>query len=280
MKPARPSNKVVLVTGGNSGIGEVTVTELAKQGFRVYVACRPSVKTLSALARIKVQSRSDEVFFIPLDLADFDSVRACAAEFLAKEKVLDRLINNAGLAGHKGLTASGFEMTFGVCHMGHFLLTKLLMGALEKADEARVITVASMAHRHIKSIDFEKLRLPTKSPFGLLEYGVAKAANILFTKSLARQLAATNISSYCLHPGVVATDVWRKMPGVLQPLIKRFMVTAAKGAETSLYLATAPLSSLSNGGYYINSRLEASSDLSENEAVANSLWQKSENWIE
>lgn len=271
--------KVVLITGGNSGIGEVTARELARLGHKVYVACRDSQKTKDAVKRIKAGASSDDVFHIPLDLGDFESVRACAKAFLAKENTLDILVNNAGLASNKGLTKSGFEMTFGVCHMGHFLLTKLLMSALEKSDEARIINVASMMHWLASGIDMDAQTQPTKGVAGLKEYGVAKLANILFTRKLASMLQGSGITSYSLHPGAVATDVYRGMPALLQPLVKLFMLTPEQGAQTTLFLASAPVDSLKNGAYYINSKPKRTSSTARDEALADALWKQSERWL-
>ncbi|MDX1668390.1 MAG: SDR family oxidoreductase, partial [Limnobacter sp.] len=179
----------------------------------------------------------------------------------------------------KGKTKSGFETTFGVCHMGHFLLTDLLLPALKQSDEARIINVASMMHRLAKTIDLDKQTKPTQSATGLKEYGVAKLANILFTRSLAKKLEGTSITSYSLHPGAVATDVYRQLPRFLQPVIKLFMLTPEEGASTTLYLASAPVSVLQNGAYYVNSREQAPSTAGRDNELAERLWQRSEEWL-
>lgn len=280
MASENSNQRVVLITGGNSGIGEVTARELARQGCKVYIACRDSEKTAKALARIRSDSGNQNVHHVVLDLADFDSVKACAQSFLAQESVLDVLINNAGLASKKGLTKSGFETTFGVCHMGHFLLTKLLMPALEKSEEARIINVASMMHRLAKGgINLAAQTQPTVSMGGLKEYGVAKLANILFTRSLAEKLKGTKITSYSLHPGAVATDVYRRMPGFLQPIIKMTMITPEQGAQTTLFLASAPVSELSNGAYYDKSKPKKTTAVAADPSAAEALWDQSEKWL-
>lgn len=281
MSQGSSSARVVLITGGNSGIGEITARELMRQGCRVYVACRRSDKTTRALAALMSQAKfADQVQHLELDLSDFQSIKSCAHAFLERESVLDLLINNAGLAGSKGLTKSGFELTFGVCHMGHFLLTELLMPVLKNADEARVINVASVAHRHAKGIDFDALSEPTRTPGGLKEYAVAKLTNILYTRELAVRLKDTRVTSYSLHPGVVATDVWRSLPGFLQPLVKLFMVTPEQGARTTLFLSNEPTKSLVNGEYYTDCKLAKTTVVAKDMKLAGQLWEFSERAIE
>ena len=230
---------MALVTGANSGIGRVTAIELALRGFHVFLACRDAGKAAEVLREIAQRSASSaKAEFIALDLADLDSVRRCAQAFIARQLPLHLLVNNAGLGGQKGLTASGFELAFGVCHVGHFLLTRLLLDRLKEAAPSRVVVVASRAHRHAKGIDFATLREPSRSRGGLMDYSVAKLANILFAAELGRRLAGTGVTSYALHPGVVATNVWRSLPWPLDRLSKLFMISAEEGAKTTLYCAT------------------------------------------
>ena len=274
------AGKVALVTGANTGIGRVTARELALQGAHVFLACRSKERTLPVLEEIadKSQGRA-KAEFLPLDLGDLESVRYCVRLFLEKALPLHLLVCNAGLAGQKGFTKSGFELAFGTCHVGHFLLTELLLDHIKQSAPARIVVVASQAHRHIKSIDFDALRKPTRTRTALPEYGVAKLANILFAKELAQRLQGTGVTTYALHPGVVASDVWRAVPWPLDKLIKAFMLSPDEGAATSLYCATSDAVAEETGLYYDNSKVVEPSPLAQDPALAQRLWAESEHWV-
>src|SRR6516162_10583527 len=245
-----PAERTVVVTGGNTGIGKATAEALARQGWRVYVASRSRDKGEAAVASIKAATGSDDVFFLALDLADLSSVRACAESFLARGEPLHVLINNAGVAGVRGLTRQGFELMFGVNHLGHFALTQLLLGRLASSAPARVVTVSSDAHYSARGIDFEAARRPARGITGLHEYAVSKLCNVLFTQELARRTAGTGVSTYALHPGVVASDIWRRVPWPVRPLVTRRMLPVNEGAATSLYCATSPSVASESGLFY------------------------------
>ena len=247
--------KVVIITGANTGIGEVTAQALAALGATVYLACRSEDKTEPVVANIRSRTGNTEVHFLALDLSSFESVRAAVKTFRALESSVDLLINNAGLAAAKGLTAEGFELAFGVNHLGHFLFTNLLLDAI--VDGGRIVNVSSRAHYKAKSIDWAAQRQPTTGLTGLKAYSVSKLANVLFTKSLAKRLAHRNITTYSLHPGVVASDVWRQVPWPFQSLIKRFMLTVEDGAKTTLYCATSVAAGKETGLYYDESKVKA-----------------------
>jgi NAD(P)-dependent dehydrogenase (short-subunit alcohol dehydrogenase family) len=273
------TGRVALITGANTGIGRVTAIELARAGATVYLACRSHEKTAPVLAEIAALGKG-EAHFLPLDLGDLHSVRGCAEAFLATGQPLHLLINNAGLAGAAGLSASGFELTFGVCHVGHFLLTRLLLERLRASTPARIVVVASRAHRHARGIDFAVLRAPTSGFNGLPEYAVAKLANILFARQLAKELAGSGVTTYALHPGVVATDVWRHAPGFLSRLLKPFMRTAEDGAATTLYCATAPDCARQTGLYYADRAVLDPSRVAQDDALAQRLWDESLCWTD
>ncbi|WP_447500340.1 SDR family oxidoreductase [Acinetobacter oleivorans] len=274
------NGKVALVTGANSGIGAVTARELALQGYHVFLACRSINKAKSVIQEIQSLSHGQaKVEFIELDLADLDSVRRCAQSFLSRDLPLHLLIANAGLAGQKGLTQSGFELTFGVCHVGHFLLTKLLTEKLIESKPARVVVVASKAHRHARGLDFNAVLKPTNSFGGLKEYAVAKLANILFAKELGRRLYGTGVTVYSVHPGVVSTNVWRAMPQPFVKLISHFMISPEEGAKTTLYCATQPQVAGDTGFYYEDCKVKVSSHAAQNINLANELWEQSLNWV-
>ena len=279
MKSMALSGKVVIITGANSGIGRVTARELALQGAHVFLACRSEARTLPVLEEIASLSGGQaKAEFLPLDLGDLDSVRRCAALFLARNLPLHLLINNAGLAGSKGLSVSGFELTFGTCHVGHFLLTSLLLERLKASAPARIVVVASRAHRHVKGLDFSVLQSPTQSFGGLREYGMSKLANILFVRELARRLEGSGVTCYALHPGVVASDVWRSVPWPLAPLIKRFMLTTEQGAATTLYCATDPGVASQSGLYSDECKVAETTPVAADTALAARLWAESERW--
>ena len=271
------AGRVALVTGANTGIGRVAARELARQGAQVFVACRSAERAAGVLDDIHAVGGRGE--FIALDLGDLASVRRCAAEFLGKNLPLHLLINNAGLAGAHGLTASGFELAFGTNHIGHFLLTQLLLERLRTSAPARIVNVSSRAHYRSPAIDWEALRQPTQSRSGLPEYSVSKLANALFSAELGRRLAGSGVTTYALHPGVVASDVWREVPAPLRWLIKCFMITVEQGAATTLHCATSPEAGAQTGLYYDQCKPRTPSRMAQDAALAAELWRRSEAWV-
>lgn len=271
---------IALITGANAGIGQVTALELAKKGIRVVLATRSEQSTQPLLDRIRQMTQSSEsALWLPLDLADLASVRACAQSFLALNVPLRYLINNAGVAGAKGLTLQGFEWAFGINHLGHFLLTRLLLERLKKTPEARVVTVASRAHLlALSGMNWDALQRTTASLTAAKEYGVSKLANILFSAELSRQLVGTGVSAYSVHPGVVATSLWRHVPKFLLPVLKmRPMLTAEQGARTTLYCVfDAPQTE--TGLYYADARVQSPSKIAQDVALARRLWEQSMHW--
>lgn len=275
------NGKVALITGANSGIGRVTARELALNGYHVFLACRSTARGEVVVDEIaSLSGGSARVEVLPLDLGDFASIRSCAETFLKRELPLHLLIANAGIAGNKGRTASGFEMTFGTCHMGHFLLTRLLLERIKASAPARIVVVASHAHRRPDGIDFSALREDTKTFSGFPEYGVAKLSNVLFASELGRRLEGTGVTTYSLHPGVVATNVWRAVPWPIDRLMKLFMISEEEGAATTLYCALAPEAAGQSGQYYEECALKEPAPLARDTALATRLWQESEQWLE
>jgi len=270
--------KCCVVTGANSGIGRVTARELARRGARVVVACRSRERNDSALDEIRREAGDGRVSFVELNLASFESVRRAAAEILARPDPIHVLINNAGLAGHRGLTADGFELTFGVNHLGHFLLTQLLLDRIRASAPARVVTVASKAHFGARELDFDALRKRAASTTGYPEYEVSKLANVLFSAELGRRLAGTGVTTYALHPGVIASDIWRNVPWPIRPLIKLFMKSNEQGAATTLWCATSPEVAEETGQYYDDCTRYNPSQLGRDEELARELWRRSVEW--
>ncbi len=272
------SGRTFLITGANTGIGRATAADLARRGGRVYLACRSEQKGAAAAAAIVAATGNEAVTVLPLDLADLASVRSCAEQFLARGEPLHVLINNGGVAGARGITKDGFELAFGVNHLGHFALTAALLDCLAASAPARVVTVSSDAHYQAKGIDFEAVRRPTVSRTGLREYAVSKLSNVLFTQELARRVDGRGITTYALHPGVVASDIWRRVPWPVRPLMKLRMITPEEGARTSLYCATSPEVAQVSGRFYDQSRERPASAVATAE-LAGALWQHSEAWI-
>ena len=271
--------QVALITGGNVGIGRITAIELAKKGFKVVIAGRSLERTQPVLDHINSLSVDEQALFLPLDLASLASVRECVRLFYQLNLPLHLLINNAGVAGLRGLTQDGFEMTFGINHLGHFLLTQLLLEKLQTSGHSRVITVSSRAHKRAAEIDWDALRQPTNSWTGIREYAVSKLANLLFSAELAKRVQGTSVSTYSLHPGVVDTEIWRAVPDWVRPLLRlRGFLTPEEGALTTLHCAMhAPKQE--SGLYYADSKPMQPAGLGQDSELASELWERSEEWV-
>jgi retinol dehydrogenase-12 len=270
------NGRVVLITGANTGIGQVTASTLAQRGAEVYIACRSRAAGETAAQRIR--AAGGNVTLLSLDLGDLASVRACAADFLARGRPLHVLLNNAGVGGARGITKSGFELAFGVNHLGHFLLTQLLLPRLREAEHARVVTVASKVHYRVKRIDWDVLQRPTRGLTAIDEYAVSKLANVLFSAELSRRLAGSQVKTYALHPGVIASDVWRTVPQPFRALLTLPMKSVEQGADNSIYLASSPEVADESGRYYHDRSARAPSPLASDVGLAGELWTRSEAW--
>ncbi|HEV3353956.1 MAG TPA: SDR family oxidoreductase [Acidimicrobiales bacterium] len=264
--------KTFIVTGANSGIGRATAVELARRGGKVFIASRNEEKTRPVLDEI-----GENAAYLHLDLGDLDSVRECAAKFLALDEPLHCLVNNAGVAGQRGVTASGFELTFGTNHVGPFLFTNLLADKLKASAPARIVIVSSVAHYSAPGINYEAIRKKTRSITGLPEYAVSKLANVLHAQELARRLEGTGVTSYSLHPGAIASNVWRRIPWPVDAVMKLFMKSNEEGAQTSLYCATDRKLATESGKYYDDCAEKDPSKRATPELGAE-LWAKSEEW--
>lgn len=216
---------------------------------------------------------------LPLDLGSLASVRRCAEGFLARDLSLHVLVNNAGIAGIPGRTEDGFELAFGVNHLGHFLLTALLRERLIESAPSRVVTVASQAHRRAPGIDWDAVREHTRTFTAWPEYSVSKLANVLFSRELATRLEGTGVSTYAVHPGVVASDIWRRVPAVVRPVMKLFMISNEEGAETTLWCASAPEVQQQSGLYWDRRRPREPSPVARDDGLARELWARSERWV-
>ena len=270
--------KTVVVTGANTGIGRIAAEKFAGAGARVVLACRTLDRTQPVIDGIRQANPGVQVDFVVLNLNSLQGVRTCADQILALNIPIDILLNNAGLAGQRGITEDGFELAFGVNHLGHFLLTQLLLDRVLQAPASRIVNVASRAHYQTKGIDFQAVRKSTPSATGLDEYAVSKLANVLHAAELARRIAHTSTTVASLHPGVVATDVWRSLPSPLAWIAKKFMISPEEGANTTLYCATAPEVASKSGSYWDNCAEKKPSRAARDQALATELWQQSEAW--
>jgi retinol dehydrogenase-12 len=272
--------RTFLVTGANSGIGRAMVEALAARGGHVVLAARSEERTRPVLDGIRAQRRSAAVEFLHVDVSDLASVRRAAAAYLATGRPLDVLVNNAGVGGTNGLSADGFDLTYATNHIGPFLLTSLLLPAIERAPQGRIVNVSSIGHMQVKRIDWtllERRTEPRKS--GFADYAVTKLMNILHVKELARRLTGTRVTTYALHPGGVKSNIWRALPAPVQWGIKLFLISNEEGAKTQLYCATAPELAGVSGRYYDKSREVRPNRLAEDPALARELWTRTESAI-
>jgi NAD(P)-dependent dehydrogenase (short-subunit alcohol dehydrogenase family) len=268
------NGKTCLVTGANSGIGRVTALELARRGAHVVMVCRDRARGEAALAEIKQASGNEQVELMLCDLSSQADIRRFADEFKATHDRLDVLINNAGLYLRKReTTVAGIEMTFAVNHLAYFLLTNLLLDVLKRSAPARVVNVSSDAHKH-GHINFDDLQ-GEKSYSGVKAYCHSKLANILFTRELSRRLAGTRVTANCLHPGAVATGIFRALPKPIEAVIKLLTISPEKGARTSVYLASSPDVEGVSGKYFVRSAEAPPSAEAQDDQVAARLWAES-----
>jgi retinol dehydrogenase-12 len=275
--------KTVLITGGNSGIGRHTAIELARMGARVVFTSRNVRKGDVARAEIREAANTKLVESTELDLASFASIEKFAKQFLAKYERLDVLVLNAGIVlDRRSTTVDGFETTFGVNHLGHFLLVQLLRERIIASAPARIVVVSSDVHRYVRDgLDFDDL-MYEKDYAGFKAYSRSKLANILFANELARQLEGTGVVVNSLHPGAVRTglassdDVKGPLARVVVMLGRPFMLSPERGAKTSIYLASSPEVEGKTGGYYQRCKLAQTTAAAQDRAAAERLWQVSE----
>lgn len=277
----------VVITGGNAGIGKETAIGLARLGARVIITSRDERRGALALDEIRERSGRSDVEVLALDLASFASIRAFATELLDRTDTIDVLVNNAGLIlRQRTLTADGFEATFGVNHLGHFLLTNLLLDRLRASAPARVVVVASDAHQSAKSgLDFDDLQSERSYRWAKV-YGKSKLANIYFARELARRLEGSRVTSNSVHPGFVRSefgqggDLGTLYGFGLRYLAAPFAISQEKGARTSIYAASAPELDGASGGYYVKCELSAPSRVARDDEAARRLWDVSEQLVE
>jgi NAD(P)-dependent dehydrogenase (short-subunit alcohol dehydrogenase family) len=271
------AGRTVLVTGGTSGIGKATALGLASMGAHLAITGRERVRGEDAAREIRAAG-GDQVDVFVADLSSQSEVRRLADEVLQALPRIDVLVNNVGgYWNTRHVTADGLERTFALNHLAPFLLTDLLLNRLKENARARVVTVSSDAHA-MGRIDFDDLQ-GERSYSGARAYNQSKLANVLFTYELARRLNDTPVTANAVHPGVVRTSFGAEDPGRIQqllvPFIRPFMKTPARGAATSIQVASAADLEQVTGRYFADSKPRRSSKRSYDEAAAARLWQMS-----
>ncbi|XP_061621714.1 retinol dehydrogenase 13 isoform X1 [Phyllopteryx taeniolatus] len=279
------NGKTVLITGANTGLGKETALDLAQRGARVILACRDLTKASMAADYIRRKSGNNNVVVMKLDLASLKSVRELASQVINSEERLDILINNAGIMMcPKWKTEDGFEMQFGVNHLGHFLLTNLLLSMLKSSAPSRIVIVSSRAHEkgsiHFNDIHLDENYQPDVS------YRQSKLANVLFCRELAIRLKGTGVNTYCLHPGVASTELGRHLfPTSLWKnllLIPFLMMikTPREGAQTSIFCAVDESLATSSGLYYSDCAVTCPAPAATDNGIAKRLWALSASLVE
>jgi retinol dehydrogenase-14 len=270
------SGKTVLVTGATSGIGLEASTALARLGARIVMVGRDRAKTEGAVAAVAARGGPKPVAHLLCDFSSQEQVRALAGEVLERFERIDVLVNNAGGVNKtRRVTVDGVEATFAVNHLGYFLLTNLLLDRIVKSAPARVVTVASVGHRH-GTLDFDDLGFERGGYSILRAYSRSKLANVLFAAELARRLAGKGVTSNSLHPGAVATNIWSGAPLWAKPIIlllfRPFFISAEQGGSHVVRLAASPQLEGVTGKYFEEAKPVEPSPIGQDEALARRLW--------
>ncbi len=275
-------DKVVVITGANTGVGLETAVGVAALGATTVLACRTQAKAEAAAREVTQRTWNDDVHTVSLDLADLASVRKAADEILTRWDRLDVLDNNAGGTwSERQETAQGLEYTMGVCHIAHFYLTRLLLGRLRATAPSRVITVTSVGHHAaFKGMRFDDLQSENGYD-GMEVYCRAKLANVLFTRELARRTAGTGLTANTVHPGWVRSrfgmdgDTTGKSAFGFRA-VRPFQISPRTGAKTCVYLATSPEVATRTGEYWVRSKPGHMGRRARDDAAALRLWDESE----
>jgi retinol dehydrogenase 12 len=266
--------KICLITGGTNGIGKSTAQELARRGATVVIVGRNAEKTAQVVEEIRAASGNNAVDSLLADLSSQQEVRRLADEFKSKYSHLHILINNAGAVFmQRELSADGIEMTFALNHLAYFLLTNALLDTIKASAPARIINVSSDAHSGGR-IEFDNLQ--GERDYSFNSYGNSKLANILFTMELARRLEGSRVTVNALHPGFVSTGFGKNNPGLLMKVIRAVVPliarSSAKGAETSIYLASSPEVEKITGKYLYDSKVIPTAPQANDMVMAKKLW--------
>jgi NAD(P)-dependent dehydrogenase (short-subunit alcohol dehydrogenase family) len=280
------AGKLILITGGNTGIGKEAAVGLASAGARVVITSRNEQRGRAARQEIAERSGNDSVEVMPLDLASFRSIRSFAADVLGRFDHVDVLVNNAGLIHRRRAeTEDGFETTFGVNHLGHFLLTDLLLDRLRASAPSRIVVVSSDAHKGARQgLDFDDLQSEHRYRWARV-YSKSKLANIYFARELSRRLESTGVTANALHPGFVRSEFGRggdlgTVYGFgIHYIAGPFAISPEKGARTSIYLASSPDVEGATGGYYYRCQARAPSQQAQDDDAARRLWDASDKLV-
>ena len=268
-----------MITGANSGIGKETARELSRMGATIIMVCRNEEKAKNALEEIKKDTKNDKIDLFIADLEKPETIKSMAQRFKEKYNQLDVLVNNAGLILLKHqLNEQGIERTLAINHIGHFILTGLLLDLLKASAPSRIINISSGGHTMAK-LNFDDLMLEKKfSP--TRAYGNSKLANLLFTYELAKRLEGSDVTVNAVHPGWVRSNFGQpdsnKSVKLLYMFSFPFMISPTKGARTSIYLASSPEVEGITGKYYAKCKSKKSSKISYNLGVQKKLWEISE----
>ncbi len=287
MSDSTMRNKVVVITGATSGIGQIAAEKLAAMGARIVQIARDPVRGNAAIERLCAINPQAAPSIFYADLSRISEMKRVASEIAAAEPRIDLLVNNAGaIFGRRQLTADGLEMTFALNHMSYFVVTHELLHRL--SPDARIISTSSDAHE-TATLDLDDLQsekayrwsLPVWLRYGgpgFTVYGRSKLCNILFTRELSRRLRGSGITANCFHPGFVATRFGTRAGGLIQfgvGVAKRFARTPEEGAKTLVYLASSPQVSGVSGKYFHDEHEVQPSKAAQDDAVAAALWQQS-----
>jgi NAD(P)-dependent dehydrogenase (short-subunit alcohol dehydrogenase family) len=277
------TGKIAVITGGNSGIGKQTAVELARLGAHVVIAARDPAKAAAAVTEVQERAGAgDRVETIPIDLASFASVRKFVETYRVRHDRLDILINNAGcVLARRIVTEDGHEAQFQINHLGHFLLTHLLRETLVRSAPARVVNIASDAHKGARNgLDFDDLDWQRGRYRGFQAYSRTKLMNILYTRELARHCDPGQVTANCLHPGFVASYFGRERDlgwwgDIGMQLARPFAISVQKGAVTPVYVASSSDLAGITGQYFVKCKATAPSDAGQDDEAAARLWKVS-----
>ena len=266
---ASMAGRICLITGASGGLGKATALGLARLGASVIMACRDEARGEVDRAEVETTSGNREVQLVVLDLASQQSIREVAARIKAERGRLDVLINNASVfKGKRSVTPEGLETMFGTNHLGHFLLTNLLLDELKASPQARVITITAPSTTRLNFDDLQGER-----KFNALSaFGASKMCNLLFTYELARRLAGTQVTSNALHPGLMKSNLMSEAPAPIRWLTRLFSSTPERASLSLLHLASSPKLASVSGQFFKGMKPSSSSAYSRDEQVQRRLW--------
>ena len=278
-------DRVCLITGATSGIGQATARSLAAQGAELYIVCRNAEKGAALRNSIAGDAEQSRIHLLVGDLASFADIRCLAQTFLDTGKPLHLLINNAGVVNtRRQLSRDGIEATFAVNHLGYFLLTELLRERLIASAPSRIVSVASNAYNFVDGVHFDDVEFKDGPYKTFKVYGHSKLCNILWTRELARQLEGSGVTANCLHPGAVRSGLGQQDHPLLGKLVffllRPFFISPEQGAATSLYLATSDEVKDISGEYFANGKIKSLKAHARDPEAGRRLWEVSKAYVD